>query len=147
MINSWILENNYCLDTGSFYKSSCSLFCFILISWGCVTSPIFYFCNGPIWLAHHKKKVEIMEALQNKRFYGKMECLPLCPTYMGEKGRTLGKHMGLKQGVIGNNFGEHIGNLGNILGTWWELIGNLKGTCWEQRKNEKNPPFHPKLKR
>jgi hypothetical protein len=32
-----------------------------------------------------------MEAFQNRRFYGKMECLPLWPTYIGEKGRTLGK--------------------------------------------------------
>jgi hypothetical protein len=59
-----------------------------------------------------KIKVETMEAAQNRRFYGKMECLPLWPTYIVEKGRTLGKTYG-----IGNTLGEPIGNLGNILGT------------------------------
>jgi hypothetical protein len=44
------------------------------------------------WLITKKKKVETMEAPQNKRFYGKMmECLFLWPTYIDEKGRTLGK--------------------------------------------------------
>jgi hypothetical protein len=38
-----------------------------------------------------KKKVETMKAFQNRRFYGKMECLPLWPTCIGEKGRTWGK--------------------------------------------------------
>jgi hypothetical protein len=34
-------------------------------------------------LAHcQKEKVEIMEDSQNRRFYGKMECLPLWPTYI-----------------------------------------------------------------
>jgi len=49
-----------------------------------------------------------------------MECLPLWPTYIAEKGRTLG----LKRGAIGNTLGEHIGNLGNIL----EPDGNPLGT-------------------
>jgi len=62
-------------------------------------------------LAHHpKKKVEIMEAPQNRRFYGKMECLPLWPIYICERGRTWAKHMALKEGAIGNTLGEHIGN-------------------------------------
>jgi hypothetical protein len=43
-----------------------------------------------------KKKIETMEAPQNRRFNGKLECLFLWPMYIGEKGRTLGKHMGLK---------------------------------------------------
>jgi len=52
-----------------------------------------------------------MESPQNRRFYGKMKCLPLWPTYIDEKGRTLcKKHMGLKQGAIWNT-------LGNMLGT------------------------------
>jgi hypothetical protein len=53
-----------------------------------------------------------MEAPQNRRFYGKMKCLPpLAKTYIGEKGRALcKKHMRLKQGAIGNT-------LGNMLGT------------------------------
>jgi hypothetical protein len=37
-----------------------------------------------------------MEAPQIIAFYGKMKCLPLWPTHIGEKGRTLGKKMGLK---------------------------------------------------
>jgi hypothetical protein len=36
-----------------------------LINWGCLTSPTFFFPhNDPIWLAHHKKKVETIEAPQ-----------------------------------------------------------------------------------
>jgi hypothetical protein len=30
---------------------------------------------------------------QNRRFYGKIESLPFLPTYIAEKGRTLGKSM------------------------------------------------------
>ncbi len=147
MINIWSLENNYCLDTNSFYKSSCSLFCFILISWGCTTSLTFYFCNEPIWLAHCKKKFKLWRLPKIKDSMERWSASPFWPSYIGEKGRNLGKHMGLKYGVIGNNLGECIGNLGDILGTWWELIGNLKERCWEQRKNEKNPPPYPNLKR
>jgi len=77
---------------------------------------------------------------QNRRFYSKIECLHLWPTYTCEKGRTLGKTYGIKYGVIGNTPGEHIENLRNILGTHWELE---KNTCWEQRENEKNPPLTP----
>jgi hypothetical protein len=72
-----------------------------------------------------KKKVETMEAPQNRSFYGKMECLSLWPTYIGEKGRTLGKTYGIKARC----YWEHPR----------ELDGNLKETCWEQWKNEKNP--------
>ncbi len=97
------------------------LFCFILISWGCLTSPTL-FCNliGPL-----QKKVEIMEAPQNRRFYGKMECHLLWPTYIGEKGRTLGKMYGIKARCYWEHLGEHIGNL---MGTHWELEENMLGT-------------------
>jgi hypothetical protein len=37
-----------------------------------------------------------MEAPQNRRFYEKMECIPLWPTYIGEKWTTLGKTYGIK---------------------------------------------------
>jgi hypothetical protein len=74
----------------------------------------FFSSNEPISLAHNpKKKVETMEAPQNRRFYTKMECLPLWPTYIGEEGRILGKISGIKERC----YGEHIGNLRNILGT------------------------------
>jgi hypothetical protein len=48
------------------------LFCFILISWGCLTSPTFVFVamsqfDWPI-TKKKKKKVETMEAAQNRRF-------------------------------------------------------------------------------
>jgi hypothetical protein len=65
-----------------------------------------------------------MQIPQIRRFYGKMECLPLWPTYIGEKGRTLGKTYGIKVRCYWEHFG-------NILGTLWELEGNIKGTCWE----------------
>jgi len=74
-----------------------------------------------------KKKFETMEAPQNRRSYGTMECLPLWPTYIGEKGRTLGKTYRIKVRC----YWEH------PWGTHWEPNGNLKGTCCEQRKNEK----------
>jgi hypothetical protein len=41
-----------------------------------------------------KKKFETMEAPHNKRFYGNMECLPLWPTYIGEKeGEDFGQNI------------------------------------------------------
>jgi len=64
---------------------------------------------------------------QNRRFYGKMECFPLHPSYIGEKGRTLGKTYVIKaRCYLEHPWGTH----------WepWEPIENLKGTCWEQRK-------------
>jgi len=59
-----------------------------------------------------------MEAPQNRRFYGKMECLSLWPTYIGERGGLCSKHMRLKRAVIGNTLGEHC----------WELDGKSLGT-------------------
>jgi hypothetical protein len=59
-------------------------------------------------------KKRLYEAPQNGRFYGKMECLPLWPTYIGEKGRTLGKTCGIKVRC----YWEH------PWGTHWEHIGN-----------------------
>jgi hypothetical protein len=42
------------------------------------------------------KKIETMDTPQNRRFFGKMKCLSVWPTYIGEKGRTLGKTYGIK---------------------------------------------------
>jgi hypothetical protein len=64
-----------------------------------------------------------MEVLQNRRFYGKMECLSL----------WWAKYVGLKQGAIGNTLGEQIGNL---IGTHWELEKSMLGT---NGKNGNNP--------
>jgi hypothetical protein len=47
-----------------------------------------------------------------------MECLPLWPTYIGEKGRTLGKTYGIKVKC----YWEH------PWGTHSELEGNIEGT-------------------
>jgi hypothetical protein len=66
------------------------LFCFILISWGCFTCPTFFLFflggNEPIWLAHHKKKKKKKKlnygGSPNRRFYGKMECVPFWSTYI-----------------------------------------------------------------
>jgi len=71
-------------------------------------------------------------------------------TYVGEKGRTLGKTYGIKARCCwehpwGTHW-EHWELIGHLMGTHLEL----EGTCWEQRKNEKNAPPnppHPKLKR
>jgi hypothetical protein len=38
-------------------------------------------------LAHPKKELKLWKLPENKRFYGKMECRPLQPTYTIEKGR------------------------------------------------------------
>jgi hypothetical protein len=84
-------------------------------------------------LAHHKKKrkkVETMEAPQNNRFYGKMECLRLWPSYIGEKGRTLLKTYGIKARC----YWEH------SWGTPWEHVVN------NGKMEKKNLPC-PKLKR
>jgi hypothetical protein len=72
-----------------------------------------------------KKKVETMETAQNKRFYGKMACLPLWPNYIGEKGRTLGKTYGIKVRCYWDILGEHSENL---MGTHWELKENILET-------------------
>jgi hypothetical protein len=120
-------------------KSMFTYFGFILISCGCHTSPAFFsffFCNEPIWFTHHKKKVETMESPQNWRFYGKMECLPLCTSYIGEKGRTLGKTYGIKTRC----YWKH------PWGTHWEPrehSGNLMGTK-EKEKSRPHPTPQPK---
>jgi hypothetical protein len=84
-----------------------------------------------------KEKLKLWRLPQIEMFYGKMEFLPLWPTYIGEKGRTLGKTYGIKARC---NW-EHIGNLGNMLGICWEPIEHLEGTGWEQRENEKKSSF------
>jgi hypothetical protein len=81
-------------------------------------SQLNWFIDSP-----SQNKVETMEAPQNRRFYGMIECLPFWPTYRWGGGGLWAKHMGLKRGAIGNTLGEP--------------IGNLKGTFWEQRENEK----------
>ncbi len=59
-----------------------------------------------------------MGAPQNRRIYGKMESLPLWPTYTGEKRRTLGETYGIKARC----YWEHPRE------THWESDGNPLGT-------------------
>jgi hypothetical protein len=67
-----------------------------------------------------------VEAPHDRNFYEKMEFLPLWPTYIGEKGRTLSKTYGIKARC----YWEH------PWGTHREHVGN-KG------KKKKNPPLPP----
>jgi hypothetical protein len=75
-----------------------------------------------------------METPQNKRLYGKIECLPLWPTYLGEKGRTLGKTYGIKV----RHYWEH--PLGNTLGTYWESDGDPMSVLLLGRNFTKSRP-------
>jgi hypothetical protein len=71
------------------------LFCFILISWGVplkFNKKIIITMSQFDWPSSKKKKLKLWRLPKIDRFYGKMECLPLWPTYIGEKGRTLGKN-------------------------------------------------------
>jgi hypothetical protein len=50
-----------------------------------------------IGLLQKTKTLKLWRLPKNRRFYGKMECLlPLWPSYIGEKGRTLGKTYRIK---------------------------------------------------
>jgi hypothetical protein len=73
-----------------------------------------------------------MEAPQSRRFYGKLKCHPLWPSYIGEKGRTLGKTYGIKRRYYWEHpCGTHWEpreHLGNLMGIHWELEGNMLGT-------------------
>jgi hypothetical protein len=79
-----------------------------------------------------KKKVKTLKAPQNRRFYGNMGCLPLWPTYIGEKGRTLGKTYEMKARFYWEHpWGTHWRpreHIGNLMGAHWELEGNMLGT-------------------
>ncbi len=98
------------------------LFCFILISWGCLTSSILLFLQWANLIDHCKKNVKTMEAPQNRRLYGMIKCLPLWPTYVGEKGRTLGKTYGARC-YWEHLWGAHWEFDVNPLGTWREHVG------------------------
>jgi hypothetical protein len=80
-----------------------------------------------------------MEAPQNWRLYWKMESLVLWPTYIGEKGRTLGKTYWIKARCYWEHpWGTHwepSEYSGNLMGIWMKHVGN---------KGKKNPPLSPK---
>jgi hypothetical protein len=56
-----------------------------------------------------------------------MQCLPIWPTYICEKGGTLGGNFG--------HIGEHIRNSMNILRTHWEHSANFIGTHSKQQNS------------
>jgi len=58
-----------------------------------------------------KKNFGAMEAPQTTRLHGEMKCLNLWPTYIHEKGRTLGKTYGIKARCYWEAR-EHVGNKG-----------------------------------
>ncbi len=133
MLDKLCFQSKYWLDNKScftFYNGTP----YSLVGDASQVQP-FFFHNEPIWLAHDQKKVEIMEASQCRRFYGKKKCLALWPSYIGEKGRTLGNTYGIKAKMltIGNTLGEHIGN---SLATGREQVRN-KG---KKKKNPSPPP-------
>jgi hypothetical protein len=61
-----------------------------------------------------------------------MERLPLWPTYIGEKGRTLGKTYGIKARCYWEHpCGTHCEpreHIENMMGMHWELERNMSGT-------------------
>jgi len=85
-----------------------------------------------------KKNVETMEAPQNRRFYRKMECLPLWPTYIGENWRTSGKTYGIKARC----------HWEQPWGTYWELEREQVGNKGKMKKiSPPPPPPKPKTKK
>ncbi len=70
----------------------------ILISWGWPHKSNFFsfYLQWANLIGPLQKNVESVEVPQNKSFYGKMKCPSLWPSYIGEKGRTLGKTYGIK---------------------------------------------------
>jgi hypothetical protein len=87
-------------------------------------------------IAKIKIKIETMEAPQNRRFYGKMECHPLWPTYIYlRRGGLWAKHKGVKVRCYWEHpWGTHWEpkeHIENLMGIHWELEW---GRCWEQRK-------------
>ncbi len=91
----------------------------ILISWGCLTSPTFVsFCNELHFdwpVAKHVNTIFLTP--KHRRFYWMMKFLPLGPTWMGAKGRTLGKTYGINERC----YREHLGSTLGTLGTGWKV--------------------------
>jgi hypothetical protein len=114
-----------CSSSACFWFILLFLFLDFALPMECLPSSAFYFSNEPIWLAHHKEKTKTrtLKAPLNRRFYGKMECLPLWPSYIGEK--TLGKTYRIKvRWYREHPWGTHWEPDGNSLGTWREHVGN-----------------------
>jgi hypothetical protein len=111
----------------------------------CLPSSIaIFFCNKPIWLAHHSTKWNYGRSPKQKVLFWHIECL----TYIAERRTTFAKACGFKNEVLWRTcwrthweLGEHTGNPSR---TQREPIGNFKGTHCQPGKNEKkNPPPPP----
>jgi hypothetical protein len=121
------------------------LFCFILVvSWGCLISPTFFFvCNEPIRLAHHKKKELKLWRLSKIEDY--MEIMvppPLAHLYRWKVEDFVGKTYGIKMRCYWEQpWGTHWEPHGN-------LNGNMLGTKAKWKKSSPPPPApSPNLKR
>jgi hypothetical protein len=64
--NTYLLKHKLNVESECEHSSYSSL---LFIGWGASQVQFFYFCNEPIWLAHHSKKNETMKTPQNRRFY------------------------------------------------------------------------------
>jgi len=88
-------------------------------------SNFLYFFGGneSIWLAHHKKKLKLWTLPKIEDSMERRNVYTLWPSYISEKGRTLGKTYGIKVRCYWEHpwgIEEHIGNPG----TWREHVGN-----------------------
>jgi len=91
-----------------------------------------------------KNKLKVWKLSKLVDSMERLQCSPLWPIYIGEKGRTLGKTCGIKVRCYWEHPGgthwkprEHIENL---MGIHWELEGNMLETK-EKRKKKSSPPF------
>jgi hypothetical protein len=66
---------------------------------------------------NYKKKINVCILFLSMNFLSLMCSYSLWPTYIGEKGRTLGNTYGIKASCYREPLGAHFRNFGNILGT------------------------------
>jgi len=73
-------------------------------------SNCFFFANNQIdWPI--TKETETMEAPKNRRFYGKIECLPPLAHLYRWEGEDFGQNIwDWSEVLLGNTLGEHVGN-------------------------------------
>ncbi len=91
----YIWKSRTSIENQSIWMLCTCTHCFILINWGCLTNPTIFFLLQWANLIDplQKKKVETMEASQNRRFYRKLECpFPLAHLYRWE-GEDFGQNI------------------------------------------------------
>jgi len=108
-----------------------------------------------IWLAHRKRKLNLWRLPKIKRFYRRVKCHSLWPSYIREKGRTLGKTYGIKVRCYWEHAWEPRKHIGNLMKTWREHVGNqgkmkkVLPKWWNFTTKKKKPTldyqFHPIL--